>query len=130
MPWFEIAGIILLFLIRLGIPLAITVLVAWGLRRLDARWQAESEARQLTEDVVIGVIAPETVMAPAARQQPCWEYHHCTKVERSECAGCAMTDLPCWMARLRSQGSLPKRCYGCAYFKVGPAMAGVATAAD
>jgi hypothetical protein len=30
--------------IRFGLPLGLTALAAWGLRRLDAHWQAESEA--------------------------------------------------------------------------------------
>lgn len=127
-PWFEIAGMIVLFLIRLGIPLAITFLIAWGLRRLDARWQAEADARQLTADVAVGMVAPQAVMAPAARQQPCWEYRHCTESQRSGCAACALSDLPCWMARLRTEGSLPGRCYTCQYFKTRPALLGAAPA--
>ena len=121
-PTFEIAGMILLFLIRLGIPLAVTILVAWGLRRLDARWQAEADAQQLTADVAIGLVAPAAVKAPAARQQPCWENRHCSEAKRGSCAACALTDLPCWMARLRAEGSLPRRCYACQYFKVQPAL--------
>ena len=128
-PSFEIAGMILLFLIRLGIPLAVTFFIAWGLRRLDARWQAEADAQQLTADVAIGMVAPAAAKAPAARQQPCWEYRHCSEAKRGGCAACAMTDLPCWMARLRSEGSLPGHCYGCEYFKVKPASAGVALGA-
>ena len=128
-PTFEIAGMILLFLIRLGIPLAVTILVAWGLRRLDARWQAEADAQQLTADVAIGLVAPAAVKAPAARQQPCWENRHCSEAKRSSCAACAMTDLPCWMARLRSEGRLPGNCYGCQYFKVKPASVGITVGA-
>jgi len=32
------------FLLRLGVPILITAIVCYGLRRLDARWQAEAEA--------------------------------------------------------------------------------------
>ena len=121
-PSFEIAGMILLFLIRLGIPLAVTILIAWGLRQLDARWQAEATAQQLTADVVIGVVAPEKVIAPVARQQPCWSFKHCAMEQRSGCAAYAMADLPCWMARLRAEGRLPGHCYACQYFKERPAL--------
>lgn len=36
-----------LFLIRLGLPLLILVLVSYGLHRLDARWQQEAQVHQL-----------------------------------------------------------------------------------
>ena len=121
-PSFEIAGMILLFLIRLGIPLAVTILIAWGLRQLDARWQAEAAAQQLTADVAIGRVVPETVLAPVARQQPCWSGRNCSEAHRASCAASVLTDLPCWMARLRSEGRLPGHCYACQYFKVKPAM--------
>ena len=38
--------IILLFILRLGIPVLVTVAIAYGLRRLDAKWQAEAEASE------------------------------------------------------------------------------------
>ncbi len=45
MDGFYTATVILgFFLLRLGVPLLITVAVCYGLRRLDARWQAEAEA--------------------------------------------------------------------------------------
>ena len=34
---------VLMFVLRLGVPLLITVAIAYGLRRLDAKWQAEAE---------------------------------------------------------------------------------------
>lgn len=34
------------FLLRLGVPLLITAAVCYGLRRLDAHWQAEAAAEK------------------------------------------------------------------------------------
>ena len=48
-PLEEAAVMVGLFLIRLGIPLAITILVTWALRRLDSRWQAEAELREIND---------------------------------------------------------------------------------
>ena len=45
----QTAIIIGMFILRLGIPLIITLLVAYWLRRLDDKWQAEARARQETE---------------------------------------------------------------------------------
>lgn len=43
-----------LSILRLGVPLAVTVLITWGLKSLDARWQAEAEARQASASVEAG----------------------------------------------------------------------------
>jgi hypothetical protein len=48
------AAIIVLgfFLLRLGVPLLITAAVCYGLRRLDAHWQAEAEVEKITRPEV------------------------------------------------------------------------------
>ncbi len=44
MEWLTQGLVILgLFILRLGVPLAIILAVGYGLRRLDAKWQAEAE---------------------------------------------------------------------------------------
>lgn len=46
MNWLsEVVVITGMFVLRLGVPLAITLAVGYLLRRLDAKWQAESEAQ-------------------------------------------------------------------------------------
>jgi hypothetical protein len=45
----QTAIIVGMFILRLGIPLAITVFVGYCLRRLDDKWQAEAQARQAAE---------------------------------------------------------------------------------
>jgi hypothetical protein len=47
----QTAIIVGMFILRLGIPLAITLLVGYWLRRLDNKWQAEAKARQETETI-------------------------------------------------------------------------------
>ena len=52
MEWWEQTAIIAgMFILRLGVPLAITLLVGYGLNRLDAKWQAEAEARRQKVDI-------------------------------------------------------------------------------
>lgn len=48
----QVAVIVGMFILRLGVPLLITLLVAYWLRRLDGRWEAEARARQETEPTV------------------------------------------------------------------------------
>ena len=45
----QTAIIVGMFILRLGVPLLITLLVAYWLRRLDDKWQAEAQTRQETE---------------------------------------------------------------------------------
>jgi hypothetical protein len=43
MNWLHEAAIVVhIFVLRLGVPLVITLVVAYSLRRLDAKWQAEA----------------------------------------------------------------------------------------
>lgn len=118
----ETLALTVLFVLRLGIPIAVTVLIAWGLRRLDARWQAEAAAHQSSRAVAAGDLDAAAVTSPLAAEQPCWELNNCAEAQRGNCPACAALDIPCWMARLRADGKLPARCYGCALFRTRPAL--------
>lgn len=119
-PVVESIALLALFVLRLGVPLLITILVTWGLKSLDARWQAEADARQATAIVDAGQALPAAFKAPQAMQMPCWMLRNCGEPQRSACAACKEPGLPCWMARLRTDGRLPSTCYGCALFKLRP----------
>ena len=119
---FETLALTVLIVLRLGIPIAVTVLIAWGLRRLDARWQAEAAAQQSSRAVAAGDLDAGAVTSPLAAQQPCWELNNCSDAQRGNCPACAALDIPCWMARLRADGKLPARCYGCALFRTRPSL--------
>ncbi|MEI2691630.1 MAG: hypothetical protein V9H69_18765 [Anaerolineae bacterium] len=41
--------LVLIFALRLGVPLLITLAIALGLKQLDAKWQAEAENGVLAE---------------------------------------------------------------------------------
>jgi hypothetical protein len=111
------AGVIVgMFLLRLGVPLAITLVVAYFLRRLDAKWQAEAwvqwEASQPQEELVA------EAKRLHAGKQPCWSLKGCDEVARANCAASKFIDIPCWLARRRSEGKLPAECIRCAQFSL------------
>jgi hypothetical protein len=116
----ETLALIALFLLRLGVPLLITMLIVWGLKSLDGRWQAEAEARQASAIVSAGEMQPAVFKAPQAAQSPCWKLRNCSEARRTGCVACKEPSLPCWMARLRADGRLPSACYGCALFRLRP----------
>src|SRR4030065_1762723 len=90
----------------LAIPVAITLVFIWLLRRLDERWQAE--AKDETELVQV-------------RNPGCWKVNQCTEEMRAKCSAYAHPEIPCWQYfREQNHGSLQERCLGCKVFKEAP----------
>ena len=114
---YETLVIIGMFALRLGVPVGITVAIGYFLRRLDSRWDAEARAR------------PEAIrkMRLATVKRPCWEERGCTESERAQCAAYQHTNIPCWLARLRSERRLPRTCPECARYAPQPASRTVPT---
>lgn len=108
----EILVVVGLFVLRLGVPLAITLAVAYGLHRLDARWETEARTNRDREEL------PVEVKALKRSEQPCWEVKGCDEAKRVECPACRLLDIPCWVARLRTTGLLPIECQGCELFSL------------
>ncbi len=105
-----------LLILRLGIPLAFTILLVWLFRRLDAHWQAQAVRSQPTANQQLssqedsaGAAYPELV------DRPCWEYRACSESKRKNCPACG-ANVVCWLARLRHDGRLPSMCRTCPIF--------------
>lgn len=114
--WQQAALVALMFILRIGVPLAITLGVGYWLRRLDKKWQAEAASRQAT-----ALAQREIERQPSARiieppKEPCWQMHQCPEATRDCCPAFLNTRVPCWMARYLTGGRLPAKCYGCALF--------------
>ncbi len=111
MDWlWETAIIFGMFAVRLGVPLTITLLVGYWLRRLDAKWQAEAmlewENSQVQQKFAEAGLLERL-------NQPCWEAKGCDPAKRAHCPACKNADIPCWMARRSADGRLPEECYDC-----------------
>jgi len=92
------------FALRLAIPIAITAIAIYFLRRLDTRWQAEAE---------------EQLLLPVVEKPKCWEVNGCTPEMRATCVG-YQSDQPCWQAFREENGYLKERCLGCDIFRKAP----------
>lgn len=92
--------------VRLAIPILVTALAVFVLRKLDSRWQAEAK------DLPLQVEKPE-----------CWKTKHCRPPDRKACAG-FRSPLPCWQAFRKPNGYLDEKCLGC------PVLAGAAVPAS
>ncbi len=104
-------GVLGLFVVRLGVPLAVVALVGYALHRLDAKWEAEAEAyrRQTT---------PKTEVELRPVEQPCWVLKNCPEDVYQHCAAFRRTGDPCWLARSRVDGMLPNACVTCTLFSL------------
>jgi hypothetical protein len=107
----ELLAIVLGFLFRFGIPIVLTGLAAWGLRRLDRRWQHESEH---IRPAPLGVGA-----APA--EVRCWEQADCPQARREACPAYSRPSVPCWQVFREKTGYLSSGCLGCEVFLNAPA---------
>jgi hypothetical protein len=99
-----ILAVITGFALRLAIPIAITAVAIYFLRRLDTRWKVEAEQQHLY---------------PLVEKPKCWEIHGCSAEMRATCAG-YQSDLPCWQALRKENGYLQERCLGCNVFREAP----------
>ena len=110
LEWIDVFTTIALGLfMRFGIPLFLTGVLVWWLRRLDLRWQAEAEeARRIQLKEIM------------AHRTPCWEMRKCSPELRASCPAYQRNDLPCWQVWRETTGRLPERCIDCIVFKNAP----------
>ncbi len=94
------AGLIL----RLAIPIAITAIGIYFLRRLDLRWQTEAQVE---------------LLLPVVEKTKCWEINDCSDEMKEDCAG-YQSEEPCWQALRKGNGYLQEQCLGCDIFQQAP----------
>ncbi len=86
-------------LLRLAVPIGLTVLLALYLRRLDQRWKASAEELE----------------APIEKPE-CWKVKNCPPEVRAGCAG-YISSAPCWQAFCLPKGYLRDACLECKIFR-------------
>ena len=89
-------------LIRMAIPIAITVALVYFLRKLDARWQAEAQ------------LQPVPVHKPE-----CWKLKDCPPEQQKNCIA-RTSPLPCWQVFRLPNGYLREECLTCKVFHDAP----------
>jgi len=128
----ESSGVLMiigLFVLRLGVPLAITIALGYGLSRLDARWKAEggdaappSRLAGRPQHVFKSAAGFQalTLQQTFARDQagrPCWDLKDCSEAVLEAIAACESGDVPCWEARRIAEGELPADCRNCEVYQ-------------
>ncbi len=88
--------------VRLALPITITLLLVYFLRKLDARWQAEAD------------------LTPISIQKPeCWKIKGCSPEQRKDCMA-FNSPLPCWQVFRLPNGYLSEKCTSCKVFINAP----------
>ena len=93
-------------LVRLALPLTVTLVAVYFLRKLDAYWQAQAEAE--IEARAILVEKPE-----------CWKVKHCHPAQRKACPS-FKSPKPCWQVFRQPNGYLHEECLACQVFLNAP----------
>jgi len=103
-------AILLGLMIRFGVPLLLTGLAAWGLRRLDHHWQQQAEH---SRPAPLGLGA-------ASAEVRCWETTDCPAAVRQACPAFAQPAAACWQVFRQQTGMLMKACMTCEVFLHAP----------
>jgi hypothetical protein len=138
----DVLAILGLFVLRFGIPVFVTLGLAYLLKRLDRHWEEEARLNQQPQPSVEKRLPARPARAGvdiAGRQSPympspglamntatatihCWDKKHCTEEGKALCAAFAHPDQPCWEARTVAAGQLPVTCPTCDIYQHYPLM--------
>ncbi len=97
----DILNVLALFVLRIGVPLAITLGVGYWLEK-----KLQAPVTEPTHD-----IQPVAVMH-------CWEVKACPPEQFQKCPAFLRQDLPCWLANQVATGVIKPGCPTCGQFKV------------
>ena len=99
-------AMILGIFLRIAIPIIVTFLIVFVLKRLDERWKMETDTGG-TQLVTAG-------------NAGCWDIHNCPEDKRAACKAYQNPDTPCWQVHREKNGRLQERCLGCDVFRHAP----------
>lgn len=96
--------------IRIGIPVALTILAVLLLRRLDKGWQESAMPHRMK--------LVEAGLTP--RNTGCWDVMHCSEEKKATCRAYANQNLPCWQVFRNKDGEMLTKCVECKLFTQAP----------
>lgn len=85
--------------VRLAIPIGITLIAVIILKKLDVQWQKEADQ----------------LPSPAVEKPYCWEISGCDPAASKDCPA-RTSPLPCWQYYRLSNGYLNEKCLTCKVF--------------
>lgn len=113
----SVLAVIGLFVLRLGVPVIVMVLLAWA-----ANWYAQREEMRALEARQKAAAAQAAAVLAV---RPCYEAKGCSEAAKADCAAMRRPELPCWLAKQLSTGRLSPTCQACAMYKRSAEVAAV-----
>jgi hypothetical protein len=98
------------FVLRFGIPIGVTALLVYTLRRLDQKWQREVELEA----------QPELVQVSLFDKIRCWATNECSQEIRETCPAFIESGRPCWQVHRDASGEMQPKCLDCPVFQAAP----------
>ncbi len=104
----DTAIVLLGFLVRIAVPIAITLALGYWLEKKLSPAEEKDEVAQVKRS---------TVKNPKIIQLHCWDLKRCPSTQRAACAACQHPDLPCWLALQVAGEEVREQCFTCALYK-------------
>lgn len=99
-------AMILGVLLRIAVPILVTLLFITLLKWLDERWKREAD--------------PGAKFLVKVERPCCWEFNNCPEEKLAKCKAYQNADIPCWQVFREENGRLQERCIGCEVFRHAP----------
>jgi len=103
--------VIFMFVVRIGIPIALTLLVGFWLEKRLAPPQESADKDGLKSKTARYTRTGNII------QIHCWDLKRCEQSQRAQCAAFQHPDLPCWLAIQADGGKLREECFTCSLYK-------------
>jgi|SRR6266498_1138216 len=101
---YSLLAILIGLFVRLALPIAVTMLAIYLLRKLDSHWQEQAEYE---------------LNQPVAEKVQCWDLKNCPIEKRKTCRA-PTSAQPCWQVNRLPNGYLREECLICVIFRDSP----------
>lgn len=114
--------LLLMFVLRCIAPLLLTLGIGYLMNRLVDRWEAQ-EAAANPQEAPDPAVNPDPPVIPDSGVKlptitvPCWILRNCDQAAQADCPARKQPGVPCWLARLRAEGTLPHNCPDCPIYE-------------
>ncbi|MCL5951988.1 MAG: hypothetical protein M1132_09755 [Chloroflexi bacterium] len=106
----DVAIVALGFLVRIGIPIAITLALGY--------WLESKLSPAVEKDEQVELKRPASRGPKVVNYPHCWELRHWDWARCAGCAACRHPDLPCWLALQVEGEKVREDCFTCALYRM------------
>lgn len=107
----ESLAVLAMFVVRIGIPVAITLVLGWWLEKKLRPPDADQNGKIVRLDTARHAKSSKVI------QLHCWNMKHCDSAKVAQCAAYKHPELPCWLALQVEGGKVREECFTCALYK-------------